>query len=78
MRQIQKAARKIERLGVKHACLTGEHWNEENQWSFALGFTCVGKLTNVVFTGSNDCVNRLNDKLAVFAWSRDLINQTPS
>jgi PepB aminopeptidase len=78
LRQIQKAARKIEKLGVKNARLMGELWNEETQWSFALGFTCVGKLTNVEFTGGNDCVNRLNDKLAIFAWSRDLINQTPS
>jgi PepB aminopeptidase len=77
-RQIQKAARSIEKLGVKHARLSGENWQEGAQWSFALGFTCVGKLTNVEFTGSSECVNRLNDKLAVFAWSRDLINQTPS
>ncbi len=78
LRQIQKAARKIEKLGVKHARLVGENWEEASQWSFALGFTCVGKLTNVEFTGDNDTINRLNDKLAVFAWSRDLINQTPS
>jgi len=78
LRDIQKAARKIEKLGVKHARLTGEHWNEESQWSFALGFTCVGKLTNVEFTGTSEQVNKLNDKLAIFAWSRDLTNQTPS
>ena len=78
LRQIQKAARKIEKLGVKHARLVGENWDEDSQWSFALGFTCVGKLTNVEFTGDNNCVNSLNDKLAVYAWSRDLTNQTPS
>jgi PepB aminopeptidase len=78
LRQIQKAARKIEKLGVKLARLTGENWSEDNQWSFALGFTCVGKLTNVEFTGNSECVSHLNDKLAVFAWSRDLTNQTPS
>jgi PepB aminopeptidase len=78
LRQIQKAARKIEKLGVKRARLVGENWGEDSQWSFALGFTCVGKLTNVEFTGDSDRVNRLNDKLAVYAWSRDLTNQTPS
>ena len=78
LRQIQKAARKIEKLGVKHARLVGDNWAEASQWSFALGFTCVGKLTNVEFTGDNDCVNSLNDKLAIYAWSRDLTNQTPS
>ncbi|NQZ21622.1 MAG: aminopeptidase PepB [Colwellia sp.] len=78
LRQIQKAARKIEKLGVKHARLVGDNWAEASQWSFALGFTCVGKLTNVEFTGASDCVNSLNDKLAIYAWSRDLTNQTPS
>ena len=33
LRQIQKAARKIEKLGVKSPRLTGEHWNEETQRS---------------------------------------------
>ncbi len=78
LRQIQKAARKIEKLGVKNARLVGDSWTEASQWSFALGFTCVGKLTNVEFTGESDSINRLNDKLAVYAWSRDLTNQTPS
>jgi PepB aminopeptidase len=78
LRQIQTAARKIEKLGVKNACLAGDTWNEETQWSFALGFTCVGKLTNVEFTGDNEQIKRLKEKLDVFAWSRDLTNQTPS
>ena len=32
LRQIQRAARKIEKLGVKNPHLTGDHWNEEAQW----------------------------------------------
>jgi len=78
LRQIQKAARKIEKLGVKHARLKGDDWSQENQWAFALGFTSVDKLTNVEFTGDSLMVNALNDKLAVYAWSRDLTNQTPA
>ncbi|MFB1000200.1 MAG: hypothetical protein QMC13_08245 [Colwellia sp.] len=31
LRQIQKAARKIETLGVKNARLTGEYWDEATQ-----------------------------------------------
>ena len=38
---IQKAGRSIEKLGVQHACLQGEQWQAEQQWAFALGFTCV-------------------------------------
>lgn len=76
-RQIQQAARKIESMGVEHAKLQGELWQEDFQWAFALGFTCVNKLSNVEFAGSDALINRLNDKLAVYAWSRDLTN-TPA
>ncbi len=77
-RTIQKAARKIEKLGVKVARLEGRLWDKNSQWAFALGFTCVGKLSNVEFTGTSEIINQLNDKLAVYAWARDLTNQTPS
>lgn len=76
LRDIQKAGRKIEGLGIETAKLTGDLWTEQSQWAFAMGFTCVGKLTNVEFTGAQ--AQQLSDKLAIFAWSRDLINQTPS
>ncbi|WDE04532.1 aminopeptidase PepB [Thalassomonas viridans] len=76
LRDIQKAGRKIEGLGIDVAKLSGDLWTEESQWAFAMGFTCVGKLTNVEFTGAQ--AQKLMDKLAIFAWSRDLTNQTPS
>ncbi|MFT5758081.1 MAG: PepB aminopeptidase [Alteromonadaceae bacterium] len=78
LRKIQKSARSIENLGAKQVRLVGELWTEEAQWVFALGFTCVGKLRNVEFTGNAQIVNTLNNKLAVYAWSRDLTNQTPA
>ncbi|WDE10984.1 aminopeptidase PepB [Thalassomonas haliotis] len=76
LRDIQRAGRKIEGLGIDSAKLTGDLWTEESQWAFAMGFTCVGKLTNVEFTGSR--AQQLAEKLDIFAWSRDLTNQTPS
>jgi len=78
LRKIQQAGRKVEAAGVIEAKLTGDNWSESQQWAFALGFTCVGKLTNVTFVGEQSLVTRLSDKLNVFAWSRDLTNQTPS
>ncbi|MFB1016246.1 MAG: aminopeptidase PepB, partial [Alteromonadaceae bacterium] len=78
LRKIQQAARQIEKLGVKQAQLAGDNWHEHQQWAFALGFTCVGKLTNVEFTGDQALMTYLKNKLHVFAWSRDLTNQTPS
>ena len=78
LRKIQQAARKIETLGVSRAKLAGDNWHEHQQWAFALGFTCVDKLTNVEFVGEQSLISRLTDKLNVFAWSRDLTNQTPS
>lgn len=76
LREIQSAGRKIESLGVKEAILAGENWQEDSQWAFALGFTAVGKLTAVKFTG--DQAEALSDKLDIYAFSRDLTNQTPA
>jgi PepB aminopeptidase len=76
-RAVQQAGRSIEKLGVDQARLEGELWDEKTQWSFALGFTCVGKLTAVDFTGNAQMAARLSKKLAVYAWCRELTNQTP-
>lgn len=78
LQRIQKAARSIEKMGVQLAKLNGNLWNDANQWAFALGFTCANKLTSVEFIGNESTVKALNDKLAVFAWARDLTNQTPT
>ena len=78
LRKIQMAARKIESLDVEHALLQGEGWDEASQWAFALGFSCVNKLESISFCGDSAMIERLNNKLAVYAWSRDLTNQTPA
>lgn len=78
LRKIQQAARKIEGLKVQRAILSGDHWDEDTQWAFTLGFTCVDKLNEVEYTGTNEQVKTLNNKLDVYAWSRDLVNQTPA
>ncbi len=77
-RKVQKAARTIEKMGVNSAKLVGDLWDMESQWAFALGFTCINKLTAVEFVGDESTINTLNDKLAIYAWARDLTNQTPS
>ena len=78
LRKIQMAARKIESLDIEHALLQGEGWDEASQWAFALGFSCVNKLESISFCGEPAMVERLSNKLAVYAWSRDLTNQTPA
>ncbi|OUS31820.1 aminopeptidase PepB [Thalassotalea sp. 42_200_T64] len=78
LRSIQKAGRKIEGLGVKNAKLSGDNWCESSQWAFAQGFSKVGKYEAIEFTGSDDVIKRLAAKQEVYAWARDLINQTPS
>ncbi|GHG04594.1 aminopeptidase PepB [Thalassotalea marina] len=74
-RAVQSAARTIQSMGVQHAVLTGDAWSEVLQWSFALGFTTIKSLESVSFTGDEACVERLNNKLQVFAWARSLTNQ---
>ncbi|MEW6997558.1 aminopeptidase PepB [Colwelliaceae bacterium BS250] len=78
LRNIQKAGRKVEGLGVAKVQLAGDNWCELSQWAFAQGFSKVGKYEAIEFTGSSEVVNRLADKQNVYAWVRDLINQTPS
>lgn len=78
LRAIQQAGRKIEKLGIGVAKLQGDAWDETSQWAFALGFTCVGKLENIEFCGETAQIERLKAKLSVYAWSRDLTNQTPA
>ncbi len=78
LRKIQIAARKIEKLGVEHATLQGDAWDEASQWAFALGFSCVNKLDAISFCGDDATISRLKNKLTIYAWSRDLTNQTPA
>lgn len=78
LNEIQQVARKIESFDIKKVKLIGEHWNIENQWAFALGYTCASKLSSIEFTGDQKTTELLNDKLNVYAWSRDLTNQTPN
>ena len=77
LRKLQMAARKIEKLDIEHALLTGDGWDESSQWAFALGFSCVNKLDAISFCGEPALVERLKNKLTIYAWSRDLTNQTP-
>jgi len=77
LRKIQQAARQIAGFNLEQATLAGDNWQESQQWAFALGFTAVGKLQAITFTGDAALVSKLTCKLGVYAWSRDLINQTP-
>ncbi|WP_448553597.1 aminopeptidase PepB [Thalassotalea montiporae] len=76
LRDLQRAGRKLDGLGVKHINFVGDNWSAEQQWAVALGFTSVGKLTSVDFCGDQQA--ELAKKLAVYAWARDLTNQTPA
>ncbi len=78
LRKVQQSARKIEQLGIEQIQLAGNNWSEQTQWAFAMGFTAVNKLTNVQFCGEAKLIQRLDDKLAIYAWSRNLMNQTPA
>lgn len=78
LRQIQQNARVIESLGASSVVLTGEQWTEAAQWAFAQGFSSVNKAANVEFTGNESLVSKLQAKQRVFAWSKNLIHQTPA
>ncbi|WP_286234526.1 aminopeptidase PepB [Thalassotalea sediminis] len=73
-RDIQKAARKLEGMGIEQITLVGDLWQEHFQWAFAQGFSCIEKLNSVTFTGQE--ADKLADKLATYAWAKTLTNQT--
>ncbi|UMX89043.1 hypothetical protein MJ579_21405 [Klebsiella pneumoniae] len=37
-RLIQRAARKIDGMGIKHVALSGEGWNTDRAWAFWAGY----------------------------------------
>ncbi|WP_286270228.1 aminopeptidase PepB [Thalassotalea hakodatensis] len=75
-RNIQKAARKLESMGLEQVALTGGNWQESYQWAFAQGFSSINKSNNIHFTGEPELINKLSNKLMTYAWAKRLTNQT--
>ncbi len=72
---IQRAARKIDGLGIKHVSLEGEGWDTDRSWAFWAGYkgpkgTRKIEWANLDEAGQKELESRLN----IIDWVRDTIN----
>lgn len=72
---IQRAARKIDGMGIKHVTLSGEGWDVERSWAFWKGYKGP-KGTRKVEWATLDAEQQteLDSRLNIIDWVRDIIN----
>ncbi|AUU92313.1 MULTISPECIES: aminopeptidase PepB [Phytobacter] len=72
---IQRAARKIDGMGIKHVALSGEGWNADRSWAFWAGYKGPKGTRNVEWpTLSESDQKELDSRLKTIDWVRDIIN----
>lgn len=72
---IQRAARKIDGLGIKHIVLTGEGWDTERCWAFWAGYKGPKGVRTVMWPDLDDVQRQeLDNRLTIIDWVRDTIN----
>ncbi|WP_342324026.1 aminopeptidase PepB [Kosakonia sp. BYX6] len=72
---IQRAARKIDGLGVKHVALSGEGWDADRSWAFWAGYKGPKGMRKVEWAQLGEAEQKeLDSRLKVIDWVRDTIN----
>lgn len=75
---IQKCARTLAQMSTAPLSLTGE-WSLEAQWHFWQGAYQAKKVPQISFATLDDQQQKLlNNRIEVFTWVKQLINQTPT
>ena len=72
---IQRAARKIDGMGIKHVALAGEGWDVERSWAFWQGYKGPKGTRKVEWAALDaDQQKELDSRLNIIDWVRDTIN----
>lgn len=72
---IQRAARKIDGLGIKHVALSGEGWDADRSWAFWSGYKGPKGTRKVEWAQLDEAEQKeLDSRLKVIDWVRDTIN----
>lgn len=72
---IQRAARKIDGLGIKHVSLTGEGWDTDRSWAFSAGFKGPKGTRKIEWANLDAAAQKeLESRLKIIDWVRDTIN----
>ena len=72
---IQRAARKIDGMGIKHVALSGEGWDTDRSWAFWAGYKGpkgTRKIEWATLSGADQ--KELDSRLKTIDWVRDIIN----
>lgn len=77
LRQIQKAARQLDGLGLAQVQLAGHGWDLDRQFAFYQGFCSAKKLGGVSWAGPDVLVEQLVQLQQCYSWAKTQINQTP-
>lgn len=72
---IQRAARKIDGMGIKHVALDGEGWDTDRAWAFWAGYKGPKGSRKVEWPALDDAQkSELDNRLTIIDWVRDTIN----
>ena len=72
---IQRAARKIDGLGIKHVSLEGEGWDTDRSWAFWAGYKGPKGTRKIEWTNLDEASQKeLESRLQIIDWVRDTIN----
>ncbi|WP_031520324.1 aminopeptidase PepB [Siccibacter colletis] len=72
---IQRAARKIDGLGIKHVQLAGEGWDTDTSWAFWQGYKGPKGSRKVEWAQLDEAQQQeLTSRLKIIDWVRDTIN----
>ena len=72
---IQRAARKIDGMGIKHVALSGEGWDVDRSWAFWAGYKGPKGTRKIEWATLSDAGQKeLDSRLKAIDWVRDTIN----
>lgn len=72
---VQRAARKIDGMGLRHVTLAGDGWDVERCWAFWIGFRGPKGQRQVEWPPLDEAAcQELNNRLTIIDWVRDTIN----
>lgn len=72
---IQRAARKIDGLGIKHVSLAGEGWDTDRSWAFWAGYKGPKGTRKIEWANLDEAGQKeLESRLSIIDWVRDTIN----
>ncbi|GJL34177.1 Peptidase B [Phytobacter ursingii] len=72
---IQRAARKIDGMGIKHVALSGEGWDADRSWAFWAGYKGPKGTRKIEWAPLSEADQKeLDSRLKTIDWVRDIIN----